>query len=462
MSSTTEAKTKQSKDDVIIAGSTWAAIWHMSWPLLLNMATISLATFADIWVAGKLGRDAQAAIGLCGQIWFFMIILTVALSAATTALVSRYFGARDLATTIEAARQSLCFALIFGIASSAVGLLCCRPLLNFLGASPPVQQLGWDFLKFDLVGQIPYTILWVSNSIFRAKGNARAPMSIMALVTAIVIALDFTLSLSPFHMGIQGIGLAWLISGTVGIIISLYLLKSSELGDCLDFRPIFARGVSREWFFRLMKIGIPACMEDLFWVGGNFVLFLIFAQTSNPTPCQAAWAVGLRLEENLAGMPIYAFAMAVATIVGQNIGAGQPNRAERVGWQVAGLGAALNFIVGLVLFWEAVPIAHAMSSDQKVILYSSQYLQVVGLSEPFVAIWLILFGAMRGAGYTRWPMLASAVCLIGVRLPLAWYLTIPLKLGPIGTWLSLAISSVLVGVIAIWRFKTGVWKTQQV
>src|SRR5437660_7969452 len=112
MTVTQERDDTINKDDVIIRGSTWAAIWHMSWPLLLNMATISVASFADIWVAGKLGSDVQAAIGIGGQIWFFMIMLTVALSAGTTALVSRYWGARDFATTVEAARQSLIFGLI--------------------------------------------------------------------------------------------------------------------------------------------------------------------------------------------------------------------------------------------------------------------------------------------------------------------------------------------------------------
>jgi len=248
----------------------------------------------------------------------------------------------------------------------------------------------------------------------------------------------------------------------VGTILSLSMLRASELGACLDFRPIFKHGLSREWLGRLMKIGIPACMEDFAWVGGNFVLFLIFAHTADPTACQAAWAVGLRLEEMVAGMPIYAFAMAVATIVGQNLGAAKPERAERAGWQVAAVGSAMNALVGLTLIVFAVPIAHMMSNDPKVIEHSVHYLQIVGVSEPLVAAWLILFGAMRGAGYTRWPMIASTLCLIGLRLPLAAYLTVNLGLGPTGTWLAVSSTSILVGLIAIWRFRTGVWKHQKV
>lgn len=459
---TTELERTESPDDVIIRGSTWAAIWHMSWPLVLNMATISVASFADIWVAGQLGSDVQAAIGIGGQIWFFMIMLTVALSAGTTALVSRFWGARDLQTTIEAARQSIVFGIFFGISSAGVGIAICRPLLHFLGASPQVEALGWDYLKFDLLSHIPYTMLWICNSIFRAKGNARIPMGIMAFITMLVILLDLGLCLGPLHLGISGIGLSWLIAGSIGVSISFYLLKRSEIGSCLDFSSIWKTGFSREWFSRLMTIGIPACVQDLAWVGGNFVLFLIFAKTAFPTACQASWAVGLRLEEMVAGMPIYALSMAVATIVGQNLGAQQPARAEQAGWQVAAVGTGINAFFGALMFFAAWPIARMMSSDPKVIEYSVQYLQIVGISEPFVAAWLILSGAMQGAGYTRWPMWATVICLAVLRLPLAWLLTIPQNLGPMGTWIAVSVSSICVGTAVIWRFKTGVWKHQKV
>ena len=449
------------QDEVIIKGSTWAAIWHMSWPLFLNMITIAVASFADIWVAGKLGSDVQAAIGLGGQIWFFMVLLAVALSAGTNALVSRFWGEGSLEKTVQAARQSVLFAVGFGIVSSIIGLIACRPLLHFLGASPHVESLGWEYLKYDLLAQFPFTVLWVTNSIFRAKGNPRVPMAIMALITAQVIVLDLGLCIWPLHVGIGGIGMSWGIASILGLSLSFYLLGRSEIGACLDLRLMF-KEASWEWFSRLMRIGIPACVQDLSWVGGNFILFMIFAQTKDPMSCQASWAVGARLEEMIGGFPIYALSMAVATIVGQNLGAKQPDRAERVGWQVAATGAGLNAAIGLVLFIGARTFAGWMSSDPKVIEYSIQYLQIVGLSEPFLAVWLILGGAMNGAGYTKWVMWATVVCLTAIRLPLAWYLTVKLGMGPVGTWYALAFTTTVLGLLLIWRFKSGVWKLQKV
>jgi putative MATE family efflux protein len=433
----------------------------MSWPLFLNMVTIAIASFADIWVAGKLGSTAQAAVGVSGQISIFMILLAVALSSGTNALVSRFWGEGDKEKTIEAARQALLFSVGFGFCSSSLGLLFCRPLLQVLGASPEVEKLGWEYLKYELIAQLPFTVLWITNAIFRARGNARVPMIVMGLITAQVIVLNYALCITPFHLGVAGIGMSWGIASILGLTLSIVLLKRSDLGDCLNLRKMFQEA-SFKWFKRLMKIGIPACVQDLAWVGGNGVLLIIFAHTAHPTATEAAWGIGWRLEEMLGGFPVYALSMAIATIVGQNLGAKQPDRAERAGWQVAALGAAFNAVIAAVLFFGAKQLASAMSSDPLVIEYAAQYLQVVGLAQPFVAIWLILMGAMNGAGYTRWPMWATVICLVVIRLPMAWLLTITLNMGPIGSWYSIAIPAVIVGSLMIWRFKTGAWKLQEV
>jgi putative MATE family efflux protein len=462
MVSTQDRELTSNSDDIIVEGSTWAAIWHMSWPMLVNMLTISLASFADVWIGGKLGSDAQAAIGIGGQVWFLMVLFAVALSSGTTALVSRYWGAREYDQAIEACRQSLLFSVIFGVCSVTLGLLCARPFLHMLGASPAVEKVGWDFLQIDLLSQIPFTTLWVLNAIFRAKGNARVPMFLWGLMTVLIISLDYLLCLGPFHMGVAGIGTAWLIAGTIGVSLGLVILSKSDVADCLNPKLIIEHGLSKKWMLRILNVGLPACIQDLAWVGGNFLLFLIFAKTSNPTACQASWAVGFRAEEMVAGMPIYALSMAVATIVGQNLGAQKPERAERAGWQVATIGGVYNLIVGIVLILLARPIAQHMSTDAAVVDYTTQYFQINGITEPFLAMWLILFGAMQGAGYTKWPMWASSICMTVLRLPVAWYFTINMHWGPAGTWLGMAVATVSVGLLAVWRFKTGVWKYQKI
>jgi len=451
-----------SHDRIIVEGSMWAAIWHMSWPLLLNMVTISLASFVDVWVAGKLGANAQAAIGIGGQIWFLMVILAVALSAGTTALVSRYWGAKDYDQAIEACRQSLIVSFLFGITSTILGLACAPTFLKLLGASPAVQDVGWQFIRVDLLSQTPFTILWVINAIFRAKGNAKVPMLLWAIMTTLIIALDFILCLGPFHIGVAGLGLSWFLASFFGLGLGLYILAKSDIGACLDWKLFLQHGLSKVWIRRILNIGLPACVQDLAWVGGNFMLFLIFARTINPTATQAAWAVGFRTEEVFAGMPIYALSMAVATIVGQNLGAKQTERAQKAGWQVAIIGGAYNLLVGTAMVLFAAQFAGQMSSDPTIRAYTTQYFQVCGMSQPFLAVWLILFGAMQGAGYTKWPMWVGTIAMTVLRLPLAWLLTLTLHMGPQGTWLAMALSTVVVGILAVWRFNTGVWKSVEI
>lgn len=453
---------KKNLDDVIINGSLWAAIWHMAWPLLIQMSTVSLASFCDVWVAGKMGSEVQAAIGICGQIWFFMILVTVALSSGTTALVSRYWGARDLETAAEAAKQSMMFAFIFGTLSAATGLIAARFLLGALGASPEVQELGWQYMSVDMLSQLPFTIVWVSHSIWRARGNARVPMMVWILLTVIIITLDFTLCIYPFQMGIRGIGCAWVAAAVVGMTLNLVLLRGTELSACVDIKQLWETGFKKSWLFRILKIGLPACATDLAWIGGCFALFLIFARTANPTACQASWTVGFRLEEIVSCLPLHALSTAVATIVGQNLGALKPERAEKAGWQVAIAGVLFTSFVAAGLYFGARPLAALMSMDPQVVEYTTSYFKIIGLSQPFLAAWLILFGAMQGAGYTAWPMWASLVSLVILKLPLCWYLTVVMADGPTGCWWGIACSTALLGILAAWRFSTGVWKSQKV
>jgi Na+-driven multidrug efflux pump len=261
---------------------------------------------------------------------------------------------------------------------------------------------------------------------------------------------------------VGGIGLSWLIAGIVGFTLDIIFLKRSDIAECVNFRPVLKSGPSKKWFKRLFHIGVPACVQDLAWIGGNFFLFSIFAQTPDPTSCQASWAVGLRVEEMIVSLPVFSVSMAIGTIVGQNLGAKQPERAERAGWQCSYVSVAYSAVIGLVMFLMATQLSQIMSHDKTVIAFTSEYFRVIGPAEPFVALWIVLFGAMQGAGYTRWPMWASSICLLLFRLPCAWYLTVPLKMAPLGCWIAIAVSGAAVGLLATWRFKSGVWKQQAV
>jgi putative MATE family efflux protein len=467
MSSVLDQKQHDDKslDELIVSGSTLAAIYHMSWPMLVQMLIISAASFADVYVAGKLGSETQAAIGICNQVWFLMILMTIALSSGTMALISRFWGARDYESAIEAGRQSLIFGFVFGVISTAIGLLAAKPILAVTGTSPVVQELSWRFLQVDLLSQLPFTLVWTCHSMFRAIGNSRVPMIIWLCMATLIISLNLTFCLGPLKMGIVGIAWAWTISGCLGVALNLWLLRTSDLKDSLIIMPALKEGLSprtREWIWRILKVGLPTCIQDLAWVLGNFAMFLIFAMTKYPTACQAAWTIGFRLEEMICTLPLHALGASIGTIVGQNLGAKKPERASRTGWQATLIGLGFEIPTAVALYIFAEPIAKLMTNDPLVLSATADYLRIVGLSEPLVACWIILFGALTGAGYTKWPMWIGIVGLTCVRLPLAYFLANNMHMGANGIWLAIAISSSLIGLMAIQRFKSGVWKTQQV
>jgi putative MATE family efflux protein len=454
-------KAKKDDSDFVTSGSTWGAIWHISWPLVLNMGTIGFASFADIYVAGRLSSEIQAAVGIDGQIWYLIMLLSIALSAATTALVSRFWGAGDHAQAIAAARYSLIFALLFGVVATAVGFIGAKPLLQVLGIQKDVADLTWEYLRVELFAQVPWNLVWVCNAISRARGNTRVPLFTCICMTVVIVALDCLLCLHPFHLGITGLALSSFISSLVGSTLTLGWLRQSDLAECLILRERIDLKELIAWCKRFFNIGFPACVQDVGWLLGNFFFLLIFARTPHPEACLSAWTVGVRVEELFVGFPIYALALAIGTIVGQNLGADKPDRAERAGWQITLVGAGANAVFGLLMFFGAEQIANAMiSRDPLSVDYTAQYFRIVGLSEPFLAAWLILFGAMQGAGYTKWTMWANIVCMILLRLPLAWILTLNLGIVPQGTWWAISGASMVIGLLAILHFKEGKWKMQ--
>lgn len=459
---TTAEKAGNQNTNTILDGALTKAVWTLSWPLMVRMAAVSTASFTDILIAGRMGPDTQAAIGICAQIWFLFLMLTIALSAGTTALVSRFWGAEDRENAVEAARHSLAFATAFGIITITLGLLAARPLLRMLGASALVEEIAWSYIEIDILSQLPFTIVWIAHSISRATGDTRGPMKNWVIMTALIVSLDLAFCVYPLQTGVRGIALAWLISSLVGVVLALKLIAGSELRECLSLTRNIEMGFSRQWLERILKIGLPACVTDLAWSAGCFALLLIFASTAHPTQCQASWAIGLRMEEIVSYMPIYALSTAVATIVGQNLGAGKLDRASRAGWLVCAVGIGITTLVSLILYMAASPLAALLSGDRLVVAYTTQYFQIIGLSQPFAAAWIILFGAMQGAGYTQWPMWASVIGLAVIRLPLAFGLTRSMPDGPAGCWIAFAVTSVALGIVAAWKYRGGKWQLQTV
>jgi putative MATE family efflux protein len=456
-------------ESTIVDGSLWRAIWHLSWPQIISNLGYSLASFLDIFIAGQISKNAQAAVGLSDQIVFFMILLAIALQQGTVAVIARYWGARDYKTAYVAARNALILSLLFGMIAALSGYLLAKPALALLGAKENVSELSLTFLSLRLVSEIPGIVIWISNSIFRARGNPRVPLIVNSVSVVFILLGDYVFCFCPWQLGVVGIGLSWLVSRTVGVSIALAMLWKFDRPIFVDYaqdsRVNSLLEQAREcigWMKRMLKIGLPACTGDLIWIVSNFILLGLLSGTAKPTAAQASWSIGLQFEEMLCILPISAVGMAMGTIVGQNLGANKPERAEEAGWKACKLAIGFSLLISLTMSFFGHDLAGLMSLDPDVRQISYHYLKTIAIVLPLIGAWVVLHGAMAGAGYTKIPMYARVVSSVVIRLPLAYVLTIYCGMQDYATWIAMAASSGLMGAFLIYLFASGAWKVQKV
>jgi multidrug resistance protein, MATE family len=207
---------------------------------------------------------------------------------------------------------------------------------------------------------------------------------------------------------------------------------------------------------RLLHVGAPAAMQRISWAASVFVLFFILAQLPESTAALASWTIGMRVE-GLLFMPLMALSLAVGSIIGQNIGAKRLDRAFQAGWTVTNIGVALMIVLGLALFMGADALAALMSRDPKTIEFTANYLRINAVAEPLLAVNMILSGGLQGAGDTRITMWVSLFTNWIIRLPLAWFLAIPLHWGTNGVWVAMSVSVGIAALIIAARFQSRAW-----
>lgn len=449
------AEILQESDAPLVSGSLWRAIWIMSWPLLVTTVTYSIVGMTDLYVAGKLGSAHQAAVGLSEQIMFMFTLFIMATGTGTTALVSRYWGAGDRSKARRYSGQSLALALTLGILLLIVAQIIGPLAIQIFTQTAEVQQLGIMYIRLFSFYILPFCIVCIGNCSFRAIGDAKTPLLVVCTMALIQITGDILTVMYAWpvpNLGIRGIAFSALVAAFCGSMIALFRIVRSPLAKSLSH--VFP--VVRMMIKKIVAIGIPSALQRMSWSLSVFGLFFILSLCPAPTETLAAWAVGMRVE-GLMFMPVMALSMAVASIVGQNLGARELERAYQAGWQVTWIGVGLLTVMAVVLFLMAEPVAAVMSENPTTRLHVISYLQINAVSEPFLALAMILGGALQGAGDTRTPMWITIFTNWIIRLPLAYVLAISMNMGPSGAWWSMTLSMVGMGFLTAWQFKSRRW-----
>ncbi|MCX8071668.1 MAG: MATE family efflux transporter [Candidatus Binatia bacterium] len=434
-------------------------IWQLAWPVIITLLLESLVGLVDTLMVGRLGADAVAAVGVGAQILNSVSIAMTAVGTGTLALVARSVGAghRDFAERVVA--QAL-------IAASALSCLCIAPVIVFaesvvgwFGVQPQVHELGTQFTRLVMLSIPQSATLFVIGSALRAAGDTRTPLLIGALVNVVNVVGNYVFIFGAFGfpaLGVRGSALATVVAFTTGVVLGVALLMRGRLS--LRLEPDHFR-VDFTLIRRVLRIGYPAATEQLLMQVG-FFLYLVFAARYG-TSAVAAYFIGVRILA-LSFLPGYGFAAAAAALVGQSLGAKQPQLARRSGWESNRLAVYLMSLCGIVIIALAAPIASTFVDDPEVIRDTVAFIWALGVSQPFMAIDFTLGGALRGAGDTRFPLVAVFVGFYGCRLGCAYLVTNVVHWDVQWLWLSLVGDYVARAALKAWRFHSGRWESVRV
>jgi len=442
----------------VTQGNIWTGIWKLSWPMLVIMIFSFLVGFTDVYVAGFLGPDVQAAVGFATQIFFLVVIIANAIAIGTLALISRAIGAGDGERAVAVAKQSLILSFLIAVAITAVCLLFYRGIIAVAGFPEPIRIIAETFIRIFAFALGAHYILIVSNAVFRASGEVNKPLVTMIIICVVNIVLDFCLvfGIGPFpRLGYAGIAFSTAIATISGTAVNLLFLAKSPRWRAVYRRPF---ALSLETVKTILGIGWPAAFLQIAWNLTSIVLYNILGRLQESSiVALASLTNGLRIEA-IIYLPAFALNMAASVVTGQNLGAKDPERAERMCWKIALAGVGISGAMALVIFAQAEPCAAVLTADPAVIAETARYLRYNMFAEPFLALSTVMGGGLQGAGDTRGTMWVIIVSMWLVRLPLASILAIAMGWGAPGVWTAMLVSMICQSIMMAWWFRLGRWK----
>jgi len=435
------------------------AVFLLAVPMVLEMAMESVFGIVDVFFVGRLGADAVAAVGLTESLLTVVYSIALGLSMATTALVARRIGEKDREDAARTAVQAIVLGVAVSVPFAVVGVLGARDVLALMGAPPSVIEAGWGYAAWMLGGNVSILLLFLVNAVFRGAGDATVAMRSLWLANAINIVLDPCLifGLGPFpELGVAGAGLATVIGRSVGVAYQLRALGRSGRHLRVGRRHVVFDGALT---LRLLRLSVGGTGQ--FLIGTASWLGLVRILTPFGAVALAGYTIALRIVV-VALLPAWGLSNAVATLVGQNLGARKPERAERAVW-IAGL-YNMAFLLGVMalFLWKAEPIVALFSADPEVQRMGALCLRVVSYGYAFYAWGMVLVQAFNGAGDTVTPTWINVFCYWLLQIPVAWVLARSLGQGPVGVFLAITVAESVIAVVGLVVFRSGAWKRKEV
>ncbi len=435
------------------------AVILLAIPMILEMGMESLFAVTDIFFVAKLGADAVAVVGLTESVLTIIYALAIGLSIGVTATVARRIGEGDRDSAARVAVQAIILGIIVSVIIGALGVWFAPKLLHALGGSPSVIELGTPFARIMLGGEVTVLLLFLINAIFRGAGDAFIAMRVLILANAINIVLGPLLifGVGPFpELGVTGAAVATTIGRGIGMLFAVSQLFRSTSRIHVQRKHIH---IDFQMIWNLMRISLVGALQVLIgmasWIG---LVRVIATFGSNAL---AGYTIGLRLII-FALLPAFGMSNAAATMVGQALGAGNPDRAEKAVWKAASYNAIFLVLASVVFVGFAKYVVGIFTHDAPVQKYAIDCLQIVSSGFVIYAYGSVVTQAFNGAADTWTPTWINLVVFWIIEIPLAYALANTFKLGPHGVFLSIAIAFTLQTIVSVILFRRGKWKTRKV
>src|SRR3989442_2242551 len=428
-------------------------------PMVLEMCMESIFAVVDIKWVSYLGPDAMAPVGLTESLLTLMYAIAIGLSIGATATVARRIGEKNPERAARAAIQALALGLIVSAVIALVGAPLAPKLLSIMGASPEVVAQGWGFTTIMLAGSATVLLLFLINAIFRGAGDAAIAMRVLWLANAINILLGPCLifGLGPFpRLGVTGAAVATTIGRGTGVLYQLYRLTRGDARVAVRRIHLAVRPAIMAHLLRLSGSGTFQVL-----VGTASYVGLVRIMSTFGSQVLAGYTIAIRILI-FAMLPSWGLANAAATMVGQSLGARDPDRAERAAWLASRYNMVVLGAVGLLFISFAGPIVSLFTHDPVALPTGALGLRTMSCGFVFYALGFVLTQAFNGAGDTWTPTWINLACFWLWEIPLAYMLARVWDFGPQGVFIAITVGYSTLALVSVVLFKRGRWKLRRV
>lgn len=431
------------------------AIFLLAVPMILELIMESTFAVVDIFFVGKLGPSAVATVGLTETYLFLLYSIAMGLATGVTAIVARRIGEKDKEKASVTATQAIFIAVLASIPFMIAGIFFSKDLLALMGGDAWTIEYGYKYTQWMLGGNVVIILLFVINAIFRGAGDAAIAMRVLWIGNGINIILDPVLifGLGPFpEMGIEGAAVATNIGRGVAVLIQFWILfKGGKHIKALRSHLHFNwEMISKIFWTSLGGIG-QMIVAMTSWI---FIMRII-SEFGSQAVAGATIAIRIMM---FTMMPAWGMSNAVATLVGQNLGAQKPDRAERSVWVTGFWNMIFLIAVAVVYFLSSESLVGIFTSDKEVIAVGGMWLKIVSYSYFIYGWWMVSVQAFNGAGDTVTPTKINLVFFWLIQIPLSYFMSKILGMDVSGVFWAIFISETSVGLFTLWLFKKGSWK----